>query len=213
MHTPKIFAQSDDQKLIEMIRANSFATLVCQTSNGLRADHIPLYFTQQADQSALLRGHIGKANPLWEELANNSQVLAIFHGPQAYISPNYYPSKQQDGKVVPTWNYAVVHVRGRIFFNHDSEWKLAMLNALTDLNEQSQTRPWSVADAPEQYTERMLAGIVGLEIQVSSLEGQWKLSQNKQAADRDGVVQGTLQSGNHEMATLMERQNLDKPLN
>ncbi|MFT5611340.1 MAG: transcriptional regulator [Arenicella sp.] len=194
MYNLSPFKQEDDQQLKSFIAQYPLATLLSINSSGLEANHIPLYFVEDEHAKPLLRGHIAKANPLWAEVADKSQVLMIFQGPQSYISPNWYPSKKEHGKVVPTWNYAVVHLRGKISFISDNAWKLDMLNTLTNKSERHQTAPWEVADAPQGYIERQLAGIVGIEISLSSMQGKWKMSQNKSASDHQGVIDGLLES-------------------
>ncbi|MFT5136154.1 MAG: transcriptional regulator [Candidatus Azotimanducaceae bacterium] len=208
MYNLSPFKQEEDQQLKSFIAQYPLATLVSINSSGLEANHIPLYFVEDEDAKPLLKGHIAKANPLWKEVADKSRVLMIFQGPQSYISPNWYPSKKEHGKVVPTWNYAVVHLRGEISFISDNAWKLDMLNTLTNKSERHQTAPWKVADAPEGYIERQVAGIVGIEISLSSMQGKWKMSQNKSASDHQGVVDGLSNSdspGAGETADLMKR--------
>ena len=194
MYNPSPFKQQDDQQLKSFIAQYPLATLVSMNSSGLEANHIPLYFVEDESAKPLLRGHIAKANPLWKEVADKSQVLMIFQGPQSYISPNWYPSKKEHGKVVPTWNYAAVHLSGEISFISDNAWKLDMLNTLTNKSERHQPAPWKVADAPEGYVERQMIGIVGIEISLSSMQGKWKMSQNKSDSDHQGVIDGLLES-------------------
>ena len=205
MHIPKFFEQDNIEELEKMMLAYPFATLVNQSKNGLRADHIPLYLQKMPNNKRILKGHIGKGNPLWKEVTENSESLAIFHGPDNYISPNYYPSKQVDGKVVPTWNYVAVHLKGNISFVHDKEWKLDMLNVLTNQHEENQSQPWSVSDAPSEFTAKMLGGIVGIELDVKSIQGQWKVSQNKQEKDSQGIIGGLSEIGAKEMSKLVEK--------
>ena len=207
MYNPSPFKQEDDQQLKGFIAQYPLATLVSINSSGLEANHIPLYFIEDAGKP-LLRGHIAKANPLWKEVADKSQVLTIFQGPQSYISPNWYPSKKEHGKAVPTWNYAVVHLSGEISFINDNAWKLDMLNTLTNKSERHQAAPWTVADSPEGYIERQMAGIVGIEISLSSMHGKWKMSQNRSESDHQGVVDGLSESdqaGAGETADFMKR--------
>ncbi|MFT7526637.1 MAG: transcriptional regulator [Arenicella sp.] len=207
MYNPSPFKQQDDQQLKSFIAQYPLATLVSISSLGLEANHIPFYFIEEAGKP-LLRGHIAKANPLWKEVADKSQVLMIFKGPQSYISPNWYPSKKEHGKVVPTWNYAAVHLSGEISFISDNAWKLDMLNTLTNKSERHQTDPWKVADSPEGHIERQMAGIVGIEISLSSMHGKWKMSQNRSESDHQGVVDGLSESGQagtSETADFMKR--------
>ncbi|MGH1542038.1 MAG: FMN-binding negative transcriptional regulator [Arenicella sp.] len=208
MYIPKKFRQDNQSQLVELIKDRPFATLVCTTSAGLEANHIPLLITATPENNYRLKGHIAKANPLWKTVDNNSSVLVIFHGSQSYISPSFYPTKKEHGKVVPTWNYMSVHVKGNITFISESDWKLQMLTELTDHLENDEPSPWKVTDAPDVYIEKQLGGIVGIEITVESLEGQWKLSQNQPANNQMGVVDGLSTSGRFgacEMSKRVER--------
>jgi len=142
-----------------------------------------------------LRGHVARANPVWRHAAGQ-EVLAIFHGPQTYVTPSWYPSKHETGQVVPTWNYAVVHAHGVLRVHDDREWLRTLVTRLTDRQESAMAQPWRVDDAPAEYLERMLGAIVGIEIPVTRLDGKWKVSQNRNDADRDGVAEGlSLQEG------------------
>jgi len=189
MYVPEHFIEDDQESLCRLIRQNPLATLVVNGKDGLLANHIPLFVQADEQKGLFLQGHIARANSLWKE-ADEATVLAIFHGPQAYISPNWYPSKKEHGKVVPTWNYQVVHAHGTVSFIHDEQWKLAFLNKLTNQQESAQQTPWTVADAPERYTRGMLRAIVGFEIEVSEWVGKFKTSQNKSLEDRQGIGTG-----------------------
>jgi transcriptional regulator len=184
MYSPKHFEQTDPAALAALMRDYPLAMLVHQGPDGLAADHIPLEF--DAD-SRTLRGHVARANPLWRQAAGQP-VLAVFRGPEAYVSPSWYPSKAEHHKVVPTWNYAVVHAHGPLTAVEDAPWLHALVSRLTSHHESPQARPWAVTDAPEDYVQQMLRAIVGIEIRVERLVGKWKLSQNRPAADRDGVA-------------------------
>jgi transcriptional regulator len=135
-----------------------------------------------------LHGHIARANPLWREYQEGAQALAIFQGPQAYVSPSFYPSKAVSGEVVPTWNYVVVHASGTLRFIHDVDWLRGFVAKLTETYERPRPTPWKIDDAPARYIDKMLSLIVGFEFSISSLTGKWKVSQNRPAADRQGVV-------------------------
>jgi transcriptional regulator len=144
---------------------------------------------------------------LWKACRPDSEVLVIFQGPQAYISPNWYATKQQTGEVVPTWNYAVVHARGPLTFTHDADWLLSLVSRLTNAHEARQDRPWAVSDAPAEYTQSMLGLIVGFEILISSLVGKFKLSQNRTQADRHGVLEALAEAEDDQsraMASLLD---------
>lgn len=192
MHIPKNFRESSQSTLNNMIEQYPFATLIVHNEAGLEANHIPL-FLQTFEKKIVLQGHIAKANPLWKNTSEQSEVLVTFNGPNCYISPNYYPTKQENGRAVPTWNYVSVHVKGKINYIHNDEWKLTMLNNLTDQHESHQKQPWSINDAPQEYIERMLSAIVGIEIEVKSMEGKWKVSQNQSDKNKQGVITGLSQ--------------------
>jgi transcriptional regulator len=189
MYIPKKFMQDDINKLEGIMANYSFATFIIQHVRGIEANHMPLILNK-SDHRNVLQGHIAKANPLWKNLKDKSEVLIIFNGPNCYISPNYYPTKKDDGKVVPTWNYASVHVKGIVTFIHDEKWILTMLNNLTRKYEENQQVPWSVNDAPQAYIDKMLSAIVGLEIDIVSITGKWKVSQNQIGVNQQGIIQG-----------------------
>ena len=189
MYTPGHFKQDSIEELKKIIVDYPFATLVTQFEDNIEANHIPMHLEQNAADGLVLKGHVAQANPVWKDCPQESKSLAIFNGPNVYISPGYYPSKMNDPRVVPTWNYIVVHVRGPIAFVHDADWKLDMLNTLTNQHEKGQTKPWRVADAPEEYTQKLLAAIIGIEIKVETIEGKWKLSQNQPETNKQGVIQ------------------------
>jgi transcriptional regulator len=142
-----------------------------------------------------LRGHVARANPVWQQALAAEPVLAIFTGPQHYVTPSWYPSKQRHGKVVPTWNYSAVHAEGRIRFVEDPQWLRPLVAALTAAHEQRREAPWALDDAPADYVDAMLRGIVGFEIEVSALTGKFKASQNREAGDREGVARGLAAEG------------------
>lgn len=194
MHIPNSFVQQDEKKLLDIIRQYPFTTLIINTPSGVEAFHMPLILKFEGAQT-YLQGHVAKVNPLWEIINEQSEVLMVFNGPNCYISPNHYPTKQQTGRAVPTWNYVAVHVKGKVICRFDDQFKLDMLNTLTEQHEQYQQQPWSIKDAPEQYIQRMLPAIVGLEIQLLSMTGQWKLSQNQPQINQQGVIDGLAKEG------------------
>jgi len=189
MYTPSHFEESRPSALHSLMRAYPLAVLITHSSEGINAEHIPLLLVKSGDSNAALQGHVARANPFWQKVSHGSDVLAIFQGPNRYISPQWYPSKKEHGKVVPTWNYLVVHARGTIQWQRDPGWLRKHLEAATATHEGS-GQPWRVSDAPSDYIERMLSAIVGFEIQVSGLQGKWKLSQNRSKGDRLGVIAG-----------------------
>jgi transcriptional regulator len=179
----------------ELMRARPLATLVTLSSGGLNANHIPLHLADAPAPFGTLRGHVARANPLWSDFAKDVEVLAIFHGPDSYITPSWYATKQETGKVVPTWNYAVVHAYGTLRVIDDAAWIRAQIEALTDHNEASFSKPWAVADAPHEFTEKLIGAIVGIEIVINKLSGKWKVSQNQPAQNQVGVIEGLNNSG------------------
>ena len=190
MYLPAYFEESRADVLHALMRARPLATLVTMSDSGLDANHVPVETAPEPLPHGMLRGHVARANPVWRNYRAGSEALAIFQGPQAYVSPSFYPSKRETGEVVPTWNYAVVHARGTLRFVHDAVWLRALVSRLTDAHEAPRQMPWKIDDAPPPYLERMLGLIVGFEFAIVSLTGKWKLSQNHPAANRLGVVQG-----------------------
>lgn len=195
MYLPAYFKESRTAVLHAMMRARPLATLVTCSDTGLAANHIPVETLPDPAPHGMLRGHIARANPLWREYRPESEALAIFQGPQVYISPSFYPSKKETGEVVPTWDYAVVHAHGTLRFVEDTSWLRALVIRLTDAHEASREAPWQVTDAPPPYIDKMLSLIVGFEFAIASLTGKWKASQNHPAGNRRGVVQGLATGG------------------
>ncbi len=190
MHIPSHFNQSRLPVLHALIRARPFATLVTPRQHGLDADHLPLLLDASRGACGVLRGHVARTNPVWREVGDGADVLAIFHGPDGYVSPRWYPSKQAHGRVVPTWNYVVVHARGKIGWRHEATWLRELIEATISAHEGAREDAWKLSDAPGAYTDRLLQAIVGFEIPIDALSGKWKLSQNRDAADRAGVLAG-----------------------
>lgn len=203
MYIPSRFRQDDIEALLTLVRSHPFATLVTQSPAGPDAMHLPMLLEQQPDK-LLLKGHIAKANPLWKTAGESAQVLGIFHGPNCYISPNHYPSKAMHGKAVPTWNYVAVHVKGSLTFKHDKSWLLKLVDGLTQEHESKEAKPWSVNDAPDSYIDKLLDAIVGVEIEVEQIEGQWKLSQNQPPENIAGVIEGLKKSGDNRAKQVAE---------
>lgn len=206
MHVPKKFQQNDVDQLKGIIQEYPFATLVTHSDNagiGLEANHLP-FILAHSEAENVLQGHIAKVNPLWKNVQDKSEVLVVFNGPNCYVSPNYYPTKKETGKAVPTWNYVTVHVKGVMSFIYDDKWNLNMINQLTQHHEASQAIPWSTADAPDEYIQKMLPAIVGIEITISSIKGQWKLSQNQPERNQQGVVDGLSQLRESESQKIAE---------
>jgi transcriptional regulator len=187
VYVPEHFRETRIEVLQGFVEQHPLATLVAMTPQGLTANHIPLQSQLAAAGGGVLRGHVARANSLWRELSPDAPVLAIFSGADAYISPNWYASKAEHGKVVPTWNYAAVHVSGTIRFIEDAAWLRGFVAALTDTHEAKHQRPWHLSDAPPDYIAGMLRAIVGFEIRIAAIAGKFKGSQNRAAADRAGV--------------------------
>lgn len=194
MYLPKHFAQHDVAALHTLIQQHPLATLVTVGPDGPTADHIPLELDASAGPHGTLRGHVARANPLWQAAAG-TPVLAVFHGPQAYVTPSWYPSKAATHKVVPTWNYAVVHAQGVLRAVEDAPWLHTLVSRLTGHQEATRAEPWAVGDAPEDFVQSLLRVIVGIEIPLTALVGKWKVSQNRSEADRLGVAQGLAEQG------------------
>jgi transcriptional regulator len=195
MYTPKHFNEPDTATQHALMRAQPLATLVTLASSGLDANHLPLHLSAELGPLGTLRGHVARANPLWKDLTPELEVLAVFHGVQAYVSPNWYPTKAEHGKAVPTWNYAVVHAHGTLKVVEDATWLRAHLEALTAHNEASQAQPWKPSDAPADYLEKMMSAIIGIEITITRLSGKFKLSQNQPEPNQAGVIQGLRATG------------------
>ncbi|WP_456292167.1 FMN-binding negative transcriptional regulator [Pseudomonas sp. AK106] len=190
MYTPSYFKDEDLASLHRQIDATRLATLVTFDETGVQASHIPLLLEPTQGPHGTLYGHLAKANPQWKALETGAQALLIFQGADAYISPSFYAAKAEHGKVVPTWNYLAVHAYGRADVFTDPARLLRIVTGLTDKHEASRAEPWAVSDAPADYIEKMLNGIVGFAIPVERLEGKRKLNQNRSAADIAGVSKG-----------------------
>jgi transcriptional regulator len=190
MYTPPAFEETRVDIMHALMRAHPFAAVVTAGPAGLMASHIPLVLHAESSEFGVLRGHMARANSQWSERIESTDALAIFSGPHQYISPSWYLTKEEDGRVVPTWNYAVVHAYGPLTLHHETAWVLEHLNTLVTQHEAKFEPPWKVGDAPADYIERQTAGIVGLEIPIRRLEGKWKLSQNRSERDRLGVIEG-----------------------
>jgi len=204
MYQPRNFKQEDKKQLLELIENNALATIVSMSSQGLLGNHIPMIIVEREGQ-LFLQGHVAKVNNIWQDYDNKVDVLAIFHGVNAYISPNWYPSKKLNGKEVPTWDYAVVHVSGAMCFYQDKEWLFQHLDQLSQINEKKIAESWRITDAPEDYIDKMLNAIVGIEIEVKRITGNSKLSQNHSSANVSGVISGLKGLGQHEVAKCVEK--------
>lgn len=187
-----------------LIRAHPLGLIVTAGPGGLMANPLPFLVDPEASEKGTLLAHLARANPQWRELAVVDECLVVFQGPQDYVTPSWYATKRETGKVVPTWNYATVHAWGRPRVIEDAAWLRGQIGALTQSREQGRTDPWAVDDAPERFIEAQIKGIVGLEIPIARIEGKWKVSQNRPEADRRGVVEGLRAEGGDEaMARLV----------
>jgi transcriptional regulator len=190
MYTPKAFEVADLPMLHAAMKQSDLATLVTSTTHGLVATHLPLLLDETRGEYGMLTGHISRANLQWREADPDAEALIIFLGLDTYVTPNWYPAKQETGRVVPTWNYAAIHAYGRITFIEDPSWLRAMVTDLTIKHEASFPAPWQVSDAPDVYIDAQLKAIVGFEFQILRLEGKQKFNQNRSAEDRSGVIKG-----------------------
>lgn len=187
MYTPPHFRQDELATLHEAMDRIGVVSLVTSSAEGLVATQAPVLFDREHNT---LRGHIARANTQWKMATPDAEALAIFVGPNGYISPNWYASKREHGRVVPTWNYLAIHAHGRVRFSDDRSLLLGIVTRLTDKHEAQSAQPWKVSDAPGDYIESMLKAIVAFELSITRLEASWKLSQNRSEADRNGAIQG-----------------------
>ncbi len=207
MYVPEKFEETRVDVMHQLIRERPLATLITLSSNGLNANHVPLQVSGTPAPFGTLRGHVARANPLIHDFKSDVETLAVFHGADAYVSPSWYATKKETGKVVPTWNYAVVHAYGFLRLIDDPTWLRAQVESLTNDNEASFPQPWAVSDAPAEHIDKLIGAIVGIEMVITRLIGKWKVSQNQPANNRAGIVAGLLTagaSGAETMAALVE---------
>jgi len=195
LYLPPHFKQAESEAIHRAIGAARLATLVTMGSHGLEASHVPILLDVTAGAPSAIRGHLARANAQWRRADPAVPALAVLLGPDAYVSPSWYATKKETGKVVPTWNYVAVHAYGRVEFFQDSERLRAIVTQLTARLEGRRREPWAVSDAPADYIEAQLKAIVGFRLEIDRLEGKWKLSQNRTAEDRRGVVEGLKAEG------------------
>jgi transcriptional regulator len=208
MYAPEKFAEARPGELHRLIRAHPLGMLVTHGARGLDANHLPCLLDEApagSGDACTLLCHVARANPLWRDVTDGDAVLVVFRGPQGYISPNWYPGKQDDPAQVPTWNYEVVHAHGRIRVRDDEAFVRGVVARLTRTHESSQPHPWKMTDAPDDYLGDQLGQIVGLEIAVTRLEGKRKLSQNREARDALGAAAGLASSAQHDLADAIRR--------
>ena len=184
MYLPAHFAMHDPEAMHRIIRAHPLGTLITHTEAGLDANHVPFEFHPAQGAHGLLTAHVARANPVWQQCGDGLDVLVVFHGPAAYVSPNWYPSKHETHRQVPTWNYEVVHAYGRLTVQDNEKFVRGVVGRLTRHHEASEPKPWKMGEAPPDYIQAMLQAIVGIEVAITRLEGKAKLSQNREDRDR-----------------------------
>lgn len=208
MYMPSHFEETRVDVMRELVRNHALGALVTSGPGGLTANHVPFILDPEPAPFGTLRAHVARANPVWREFSGEVEALVIFQGPQTYITPSWYATKKESGKVVPTYNYMVVHAHGAMRAIDDAEWLHQFVGRLTDRFESARVQPWAMTDAPEAFIAAQLRAIVGIEIKLTRLVGKWKVSQNRNAVDREGVIAGLRESGDanlDKMAGAIER--------
>jgi transcriptional regulator len=207
MYNPPHFEESRPAEWERLISDYPLGTLVYMAQEGLDAVHLPFLYKKEEGTKGRLLAHVARKNLIWQQVANGSDVLVIFHGTDSYISPNWYPSKHEAHRQVPTWNYQVVHVRGRIRFNEDPKFLRAFVALLTNIHEAraKEPKPWKISDGDKDYIDQSIASIVGIEIDVFSIVGKSKFSQNRESRDRAGAIEELRRRGENATADAMER--------
>ena len=195
MYVPRHFDQQDASDVTALVKSHPLAALVTRAGSELVANHVPFMLDGELAVGATLLGHVAKSNEVWQQTDPAADVLLIFQGPSAYITPNWYPSKQEHHQVVPTYNYVVAHVYGRLVASHDEQVKRKIVEQLTATMEQGRASPWKVSDAPADFITTLLGAIFALELSVTRIQAKWKVSQNRSTVDRDGVAAGLAQDG------------------
>ena len=203
MYIPAHFAQTDTAELHQLITAHPFGVLVSRTAGGLDANHLPCHLDPAQGALGTLHLHVARANPLWRELADGDAVLAVFSAGDAYISPSWYPSKHEAHRQVPSWNYMVAHAHGRVTIRDDERYVRGVVARLTRTHEAAEEKPWKMSDAPAEFTDTLLQAIVGIEIEITRLEGKRKLSQNKEVRDIVGAGEALLARGHEAVGQAM----------
>jgi len=204
MYTPSHFEETRVAVLHQLIREHALATFVTLGPEGLNANHIPFEIDPEPAPFGTLRGHVARSNPVWRDFSKDIEALLVFQGPQAYITPSWYPTKKETGKVVPTYNYIVVHAYGPLRPIEDRVWLRNLVERLTNRYEAARVEPWKITDAPADYIETMLGAIVGIEIPVNRLVGKWKASQNRPPVDRKGVISGLRETADADAVTMAD---------
>ena len=203
MYVPPHFEASNPEVLHDLIVHHPLGVLVTQGESGLNANHIPFELEASASTHGILRAHVARNNPVWQLSTNGDEVLVVFQADDAYISPNWYPSKHETHQQVPTWNYRVVHAYGKITIYDDEKYVRALVGRLTKKHEANQPKPWKMSDAPRDYMEMMVKSIVGIEIEITRLIGKFKLSQNRENRDRLNAAKVLVEQGNEILGKAM----------
>jgi len=212
MYNPPHFEESRPDELERIIAEYPLGTLVYRAPDGLDATHLPFIYKKEQGPKGKLIAHVARKNPIWQQVANETEVLTIFHGSNSYISPNWYPSKQETHRHVPTWNYQVVHIHGRIRFIEDAKFLRSLVALLTQIHETraAEPKPWKMSAGDKDYIDQQIASIVGLEIDVTRIVGKSKLSQNREPRDKDGAIAALRRQG--EIATAEAMARAQRPL-
>ncbi len=205
MYRPPAFREDRREVLHALIEAHRLGTLVTHGPDGLKANLVPFSLDRTRGPQGMLKAHLARANDQFADLAAGGEAMVIFQGPESYITPSWYPSKHEHGKVVPTWNYVSVEAHGRPVVVDDPAWLMAQIAELTAAEEAERPAPWAVSDAPDAYVASQLKGIFGIEIEIARIEGKWKTSQNRPEPDRAGVAEGLASEGEEAMAELVAR--------
>ena len=204
MYQPPAFREDRPEVQHALIRKHPLGLLITAGPAGLLANLFPFLLDAEGTEKGTLRLHMARANPQWRELEGVAECLVVFQGPQDYVTPSWYATKRETGKVVPTWNYATVHVWGRPRVMNDDAWLRKQIEDLTTSREVQRAEPWLVSDAPEDFVAMQMRAIVGIEIPILRIEGKWKMSQNRPEADRAGVIAGFRETGDEAIAALVE---------
>ena len=204
MYQPAHFKEERPEVIRSLIAEHPLGALVTLTSGGIEGNHMPFLYDPEPAPLGTLRCHVARANPVWREFKPEAEALVMFQGPQLYVSPSWYPAKKEHGKVVPTWNYLVVHAYGPVRVMDDSEWLRRFVTRLTDTFEKKRADPWKVTDAPPEFVDSHLKAIVGIEIPVTRIAGKWKASQNRPGADRANVARELRESGDAAAAAIAQ---------
>ena len=203
MYVPPHFEETRPEQLHALIERHPLGILITHGARGLDANHVPFEFEARADSPGVLHTHVARANPVWQDIASGDEVLVVFRGPNAYVSPNWYPSTHEHHRHVPTWNYMVVHAHGQVTIHEDERYLRGVVGRLTKQHEASQARPWKMSDSPQAFIEERLTAIVGFEIAITRLVGKFKLSQNREVRDAVGAAHALKGQGTDAIADAM----------